>query len=222
MAMLTAFRVIGRALRHLNGNGYLYVWANLAFLLLSVPIITMPAAWAGLCRLSYYAIRQPAAEWDDFVDGFKAFLKRGLLIGVFNLAFVLINWVNLVSTRGDSLGEWALRFVWLSALIGWFFVQFYAYPLYFAMKTPSLRGAFRNAAVMILLNPFFTLALAFALVILWSLSTILLAAWGLLTVSAMAIIANIAVQDRLRKAGFEPPPENVTVENETIYGGDSP
>ncbi|MFN8530852.1 MAG: hypothetical protein U0670_19790 [Anaerolineae bacterium] len=218
--MIAAFRVIGRAIRHLNGNGYIYVWANLAFLLFSIPIITMPAAWAGLCKLSYHALRQPNADWDHFIEGFKEWWKRSIPLSLINVVVIAVNGSNLLSYRGDAVGDWALRLVWIAVLVLWFSVQFYAYPLYYAMETPTIRGAVKNAIVMILLNPLFTIGLLIGLLMIWSLSTILAALWGLLTISAMAIIANAAVQDRLRKAGLQPVPPELPpeVSDEIFYG----
>lgn len=217
--MISAFRVIGRAIRHLNGNGYIYVWANLAFLLFSLPIITMPAAWAGLCKLSYNALRQPNADWDDFIGGFKEWWKRSIPLALINGVFLVINASNLLVYRGSSVADWVMRLVWIGVLAVWFMIQFYAYPLYYAMEKPTIGGAVRNALIMTLMNPLFTIGLMIGLLILWSFSTILAALWLLLTISAMAIIANAAVQDRLRAAGMQLPTEvPAEVADEVFYG----
>lgn len=218
--MGSALRVIWRAYRHLAGNGYVYVWANLAFIALSLPIITMPAAWGALCKLSYNALRQPNAEWRDLIDGFKHLLVKGVFMALVNALVIFINVSNLLGYRGDAAGVWALRFLWIAVLVVWFAIQFYMYPLYYAMEKPTLMGAFRNAAVMVLLNPIFTLTLVIVLLLIWSISTVLFALWLVLTVSFMAVLANIAVQDRIRKAGFDQPPPDVPtqVSDEIFYG----
>jgi len=217
--MRAALGVFRRAIRHLNGNGYIYVWANLAFVLLSLPIITMPAAWAGLSRLTYHAIREPNADWDEFIGGIKEWLVRGVVLALVNATILMLNGFNLLLHPGSTLGDWALRAFWIGFLVVWFSIQFYMYPLYYAMETPTLRGAFRNALIMVIFNPVYTLTLTALLLIVWSFSTILFASWGLLTVSFMAILANVAVQDRIRKAGYDKPktptPE---VADEVFYG----
>jgi hypothetical protein len=217
--MIAALRVVARAYRHLSGNGYLYVWANLAFLVLSLPIVTMPAAWAGLCRLGYGAIRQPNADWNDLIVGFREFVVRGAFMALLNAAVLFINVTNLLSYTGVSALDWGLRLLWILILVAWFSIQFYLYPLYHAMQQPSLMGAFRNAAVMVLLNPVFTLTLSVILLVIWSISSVLFALWFVLTFAFMSVIANIAVQDRIRKAGFDRPRDDVApVEDEIIYG----
>jgi hypothetical protein len=87
------------------------------------------------------------------------------------------------------------------------------------METPTLVGAFRNAAVMILLNPFFTLGVWLGVIVVVVLSTAFPAAWFLLTGAALAAIANSAVQDRLRAAGHEATPvQTEGVSDEAFYG----
>ena len=57
----------------------------------------------------------------------------------------------------------------------------------------------RNALVMVLRNPLFTLALLIVIALLAALSTLLVAAWLLLTWGAISAIANAAVLDRLER-----------------------
>lgn len=202
--MLDGLRTGLRGLQHLQHRGYQYVWINFFWLLLSLPIITAPAAYAGLVRFSYVAHRQPSVSFDEFWQGFRENLKRGALIGLLNLIVVVVNVGNLVSYQTDSSGGVVLlRVVWLIALVGWFAAQIYVWPLLNAMENPSLKGAYRNAGVMMLLNPLFTLGIWFVCAAVIVLSTALPVAWLLVTGSALASIANAAVQSRLLSAGLD-------------------
>lgn len=214
--MLNGLRVIFRGLRHLNLRGYTYVWANVAAVVLCLPIVTIPAAWGGLCKLSYHALRRPNAEWDDFTSGVKEQLGRGILIGLINALVLIINGVNLYNSLGDdSLMTNFLRGVWLFVLFAWFSIQLYFYPLWYAMENPTVTGAIRNAALMVAQNPLFTLTIWLSFLLLWLVSTIFFALWLLLTLSVMAVIANTAVQDRLRAAGIEKPSASPPVDAST-------
>lgn len=199
-AALSAWR---RAARHLNHRGYLYIWANVLWLLLSLPVVTAPAAWAGLCRLTYAAWRTPAPNLDEFWAGFRENLGRGVAIGLLTLVIVLVNAGNLLAYRERGVALNVLRLVWIFALAFWFGLQFYAWPLMQHLERPSLVGAYRNALVMMALNPMFTLVcwLLAALVVVFSLA--LPAAWLLLTGSALAVAATSAVADRVAAAGFD-------------------
>lgn len=201
--MIAGFRACWSGLRHLNHQGYIYIWANLAWILLSLPLVTAPAAWAGLVRLSYHAQSSPSAEFEQFWLGFREHLKRGVALALINAVVIIVNVTNLLAYRNAAgLQADFVRLVWILALVVWGTLQFYAFPLYYAMEKPSLMGAFRNAAVMILLNPLFTLAVLIVTILLIAISTILPAAWLLLTGGALASIASGAVHDRLRAAGF--------------------
>lgn len=199
---MDAFKVWWRALRHLNHRGYIYIWGNLWCVLLSLPLITAPAAWAGLVKMTRRAYATPAADLNDFWAGFRENLRRGAVVGVLNVAIVGINLVNLFAYSGQrGLVSDLMRVVWVLALVVWFSIQLYMWPIFYEMKDPALLGAMRNAAVMIYLNPIFTLLLWIVALPIMALSTYVIALWILLTVSLLAIVAVGAVFDRLQHAG---------------------
>lgn len=202
--MIAGLRAGLRGLAHLWRRSYLYVWANLFWALLTLLIFTAPAAWAGLTRLGYVAHREPLVSLDDFWRGFRETWKMGILLALINLLFIIITVSNLLSYASEiGAGFVALRIVWLGSLLLWLICQYFAWVFYFAMKRPTFTGALRNAAVMMLRNPLFTLGVLVILFLLMAISTILPAAWILIGGAGMACIANSAVQDRLRDAGLE-------------------
>ena len=201
--MAAALSARWRGARHLNHRGYQYIWANVFWAVLSLPVITAPAAFAGLCRFSYVAARQPAPGLDEFWAGFRENLKRGIIAGLLTIVIVTVNGTNLLAYRhSDAQGMAALRFVWGFALVLWFGLQFYAWPLMQHMERPSLKGAYRNALVMMALNPMFTLVCWFLIAIVIVLSLVFPVAWLLLTGSVLAVAATSAVADRVAAAGF--------------------
>lgn len=202
---MAAFRIAWQTLRHLNHRGYVYIWANLMCVACMMPIVTAPAAWAGLVRLTYQMHRAPTADLNDYWQGFRENLRRGLWVALLNAAVIGVNVVNLMAYRDlhDPLTD-GLRFVWFAALALWFTVQLYLWPIMQHMVTPTLKGALRNALVMVMLNPLFTLIVWAFLFLLWSLSTLLTAAWLLLTLSVMSIFLTRAVLDRLGVVVYSP------------------
>jgi uncharacterized membrane protein YesL len=176
-----------------------YIWTNLAFVALSLPVITSPAAWSALCRVGYLAHTDPSeADLAAFWDAFRANLLRALPWGIAHLVFALINFNNLIAySRIDSPVVVALEVIWVIASIVWLGILLYTWPIYYEMARPTLIGATRNALVMVLQNPLFTLTLLAVIALLSVLSTILVASWLLLTWGAISAIANAAVQNRL-------------------------
>jgi uncharacterized membrane protein YesL len=205
--MLSGLQSGWRGLQHLHYRGYQYIWANVLWITLSLPVITAPAAWAGLTRFSYYAHRQPSVSFDEFWQGFRENLIRGALVGILNVVIVLVNVTNLYAYQDETgAGAAILRLVWLLALFIWFAIQLYVWTLLNAMEQPTLKVAYRNAAIMILLNPLFTVGVWLVCAVVIAFSMVFPAAWLLLTGGALAAIANSAVQDRLRAAGFDKSP----------------
>lgn len=202
--MLSGIKAFWHGILHLNHRGYVYVWANVLWACLSLLIIPAPAAWAGLMKMSHRAYRHPSTDIHDFWDGFKENFKRGLLLTLLNVVIVGINVWNLAAYRDSSgIGVIGLRIVWLSVLWVWFTVQLYMWALFYEMETPTLWGAMRNALVMIVLNPMFTIGLWLGVTLVLIFSTMLPITWLLLTGGALAAIANSAVQNRLQNAGYK-------------------
>jgi uncharacterized membrane protein YesL len=205
--MITGLRVGWRGLRHFFGQGWTYIWANVLWIALSLPIVTAPAAWAGMSRFSYHALRQPTTNFAEFWAGFRAHWRGGIVLSLVTLALVLVTLVNLLGfSREGGIVAAVLRILWILIVLGWFGVQLYAGPLLPAMKQPAWKGALRNAGVMFLRHPFFTLGLWLFCAPFIVLSFVLPAAWLLITGGLLAAIGNVAVQDRLRADGIEKAP----------------
>ncbi|MCC7209946.1 MAG: DUF624 domain-containing protein [Anaerolineae bacterium] len=208
--MITGLRAVWRGVRHLNHRGYIYIWANVLWLVCSLPLVTAPAAWAGLVHMSHLAHEGPTANIRDFWDGFRANLRRGLLLALLNALVIVVNISNLIAYQHMSGVEFvALRVFWVTALLLWFAFQLYLWPLYYHMETPTLRGAARNALVMMTLNPLFTLGLWLGILLIAAVSTFLAASWFLLTGSLIAAISVTAVRDRLIAGGYKKPSPDV-------------
>jgi uncharacterized membrane protein YesL len=217
--VIAGARVVWRAVRRLNHQSHLYVWGNLLWVVLSLPLVTAPAAWMALVRLGYLIPRQPGVTMDDFWETFRANWRRGIPLAILNVVIVVVNVSNLL-TYWYAPGVLAsfLRASWVIVLVVWFALQLYAFPLFFAMEQPTLIGAFRNAAVMILQNPLFTLVIAAAALICIALGVLLPPVLLLLVGGAVAVLTNTAVQDRLWAAGIQqPPPEPDEASEQSFY-----
>lgn len=199
-------RAVWRGLRNFRDLGYSYIWANLAFVVLSLPLVTAPAAYSALQRVGHLAYTNPSeADLSAFWDTFRANLLRALPWGVANVAFAVVNFSNLLTYGGGaSPTTLAYEVLWLAAGVVWLGMLLYTWPIYYEMETPSVLGATRNALLMVLRNPFFTLTLLVVILVLAVVSTVLIAAWLLLTFGLIAALGNAAVQDRLERYRARP------------------
>jgi hypothetical protein len=205
--MWAGVRAAGRGFRHFWRRGYLYVWANLFWAALTLLVVTAPSAWAGLVRLSYVAHRDPLVSLDDFWQGFRETWRKTFVLALINIVIIITTLSNLIAYASEpGLGFVIMRTVWILSLVAWFGIQLFVWVFYFAMEQPTLLGAFRNAGVMIITNPLFIVGVLFVILIMGAVSSILPAAWFLLTGGIFAAIANSAVQDRLRDVGIDKSP----------------
>jgi uncharacterized membrane protein YesL len=201
--LFAGLRAWWRGIRHLQHRGYTYIWANVLWFILSLPVVTAPAAWAGMIRLSRTAYLEPQANLDDFWAGFRENLKRGAVLAAVNVVIFGLTWANLTAYQTASGTTFNVaRIVWTLALLLWVTVQLYLWPIFYAMETPNLRGALRNALVMLVLNPLFTLGFILGVAVIVAFSIAFFAAWPLLTGGALAAVSTAAVFDRLEAAGF--------------------
>lgn len=192
-------RAVLRGLGNVRDFGYTYVWTNLAFVALCLPVITAPAAYSALVRVSYLAYTDPSeADLAAFWQTFRANFRRSLFWGSANLAFALINFNNLIAYASiDTPVVMVLEVIWFIATLIWLGMLLYTWPIYYEMSEPTVMGAVRNALVMVLRNPVYTTTLLIMIIVLAAISTVLIACWLLLTWGAITAIANAAVIDRL-------------------------
>ena len=199
---MDAFRIWRRAGRHLQHRGYVYIWANLCFVIVALPIVTAPAGFAGLVKLSRALQRGERADLNTFWSGVRENLGRGAALGFMTLAILMVNISNLAAYEVRTSLDVSLRVIWLAAIWLWPTLMFYYWPLYYAMATPTTVGVLRNSLVIVLRHPRSTLIHTIALIALGILSLILPFLALLLTFSFAAILSTRAVADCLAAADY--------------------
>lgn len=199
MAILQGWRVVLQGISSVRRNGYAYIWGNLAFLLLSLPIVTAPAAYSALVRMAYETQTEPTtADLGLFWETFRENLWRALPWGMVNVLFVGVTFSNFLAyNHVPGFTVFCLRLAWLASTLAWCGIVLYTWALYYEMENPSVWGATRNALVMTLKNPLFTFAVVIGVMLLSAVSTVLPMLWILLTWSAVAAIGTAAVLNRL-------------------------
>jgi len=199
--MWDGLRAVRRGWGNFRNLGYSYIWTNLAFVALCLPVITAPAAYSALMRVGHLAHTDPSeADLGAFWQAFRANFGRALVWGLANALFALVNFNNLIAFSPlDTPLALALEVIWLLAALIWLGMLLYTWPIYYEMREPTVIGAMRNALVMVLRNPLYTLVLLLVILLLAVISTVLVAMWLLLTWGAIAAISNTAVQDRLER-----------------------
>jgi uncharacterized membrane protein YesL len=198
--MGAALRAIFQALNEVRLNGYTYIWANVAFCVLCLPVVTAPAAYAALCLTAREVrVRPWEADLSFFWQAFRAHLWRAMPWGMAQVIFVVINLSNLSSYAGRPEAGWmVLRALWWAAAFVWWGVLQYTWFIYDEMEQPSLWGATQNALMMVLLNPIFTLTIFAVQMLIFVLSVMMPPTFALLTFGITVAISSAAVQNRLQ------------------------
>lgn len=120
---------------------------NALFVLCSLPIITMPGAYAAMTRVNgYYVQERPCNQWKEFFRVFKEEWKRCLPIGLVLLLvpFGLVLICFELMTNMWNIAHYLLLTLCLvtSALL--LLIRYYVFPL-LTWTHLSLREALRNA-----------------------------------------------------------------------------
>jgi len=172
--MSAAFSVFIQSLRLAYQNIGALLRMNLLWLLCSLPIITWPSATAALYAVCYAITRGQEVNAQQFFAGFKRYFVAGLLLGVINSLLLVVlaygvafyfnqpDWLQLAT--GPSL----------LLLVLFLLLQLYLYPLLVAQTEPRLMWMYRNAIILVLRHPLFSLAM-FVLLTVWLLLCLVLA-----------------------------------------------
>jgi uncharacterized membrane protein YesL len=184
------------------------VVANILWLLLSLPIVTWPAATAGLFSIVRRVVQEELevssrdASLGDFWDGFRQYWLRSSLLTAIDLAGLGLIAIALVFYGGST--EEPLR--WLVGPIGlvglaWITAQLYVYPL--LLQRPGSRPweIMREALLMALGYPLSSLSLLVTVLVLLIAAVALAGPVLFVFFSAIAMLQTVALRQIVIQRG---------------------
>jgi uncharacterized membrane protein YesL len=179
----------------------LMVLANIVWLLASIPVVTWPAATAGL----YALVRRVVAEelddasldtrLGDFWDGFRAHWQRNTLVALLDLTGLVVIVVALVS-YGRSPVEplrWLVGPIAL-VLIAWLAANLYVFPLLLHRRHASAWRVLREALLIALAYPLTSISLLVTSLVLAVPAVVLAGPILFVFFSAMATLQTVALR----------------------------
>lgn len=208
--MANPFRALWYTLRDLFDEFFILIVSNLLWLAISlpafffaytflaagsVPLAAMAAllgilpagpATAGLSYLSYRVSDGRAVKVGDFFSGMRTYAQIGwLIVGVWvsGALIIVFNIGFYIGTQGLVGG--LLLGLWAYALLSWLALLLYSFPLILLQEQPDPRTMLRNAAVMVLSHPVFTIVTVLLMLLILVLSTILVAPLVLISVALL-------------------------------------
>jgi len=198
--MKNVFRVFWEALKDLWDELFILVLMNVVTTLLVIPVVTFPPALAGLWNVANQVVDGRSVHWSDYFEGFRRYFWKAWGLALLNILVAII-----VSTSvrfyapgnapfeiNPTLGLW-IRALFAGAGFLWLVIQMYPMALLLEQEDQRLRVALRNAAVLFITNPGFTLVLALLLLMVAVISLFFPVLWFLVTLALFAVVCNKAV-----------------------------
>jgi len=200
---MSIWMVFRRSIKHLNFRGYMYVWANLLWVALTVPIITVPASWAGMMTFAYRSHTQARVSLDDYWDGFRKYFWQSMINAIISAPILIINVTNAFAfSASPDLFSRMLSAFWVFIILVWIGIQFYVWAIMEEMEIPNLLGAYRNAFIMVLKNPLITSLLVCINVFIFGFGLVIIPLTVLLTASVIAILSVATTLRNFEDAGY--------------------
>jgi len=189
--MSESIRVIWEGLQDAFDSMAELVIVNILWVLLTVPVITAPAALAGAYYMTNLIAHRKPVSWRTFFEGFRQFFWLSWGWALANLLAGFIVYSNFVFYKQFS-GNWVayVQGIALGAGLLWLVLQVYIFPLLIEQEDRRLRIAIRNSVVLLVSSPGLALLLIVLLGLVAGLSLLLQVPLLIITVSFSTFLAN--------------------------------
>ncbi|MDY7039846.1 MAG: hypothetical protein SVX38_03180 [Chloroflexota bacterium] len=160
--MRHAFQIFSGSTRDLWDEMFILTGAGLVTFILMLTVVGAPPALAGLFHLTLLVVRKKRVEFGDFWVGFRRYFWSSWKLLGLGLVVTVVMAANIAYCLSPQQHELVLRLMgWINvyALIVWLGTQVYALPLLVRMEDQRTFPILRNALLLCLGYPLFTLTL---------------------------------------------------------------
>jgi hypothetical protein len=174
---------------------------NIYWVLLMLPIITIPPAFAGLYYSTSQLVQNESVTRQTFIEGFKKYFRASYVWFFSNVLVVGLLLFNIDISISVPELSWLqnLMGVYWVLLASWMLLQLYTFPLLIQQDKPRIVLALRNSAILWFKHIPFSFLLSLVIVILIVASIYLYPLWFVITASFTAYLANLGVVFLLSK-----------------------
>lgn len=207
-----AFRVLWTACKDYYEEMFTLVGANLLWVVLAIPVLTIPPATAGMLYLTNQIAHRRRIEFRMFFEGFKKYFWQSYLLALLNLLVAVLVYTNL-AFYAQMEGQWTVivRGIFVGLAVMWVLIQMYVFPMLLEQEEPRLLLALRNAAFLAFASPITSLILGVLMVLVAVLSIGLTLPFAVAMAALLSLMANGAVLTLLVHFKIRKPPEEDTV-----------
>ena len=169
-------------------------YLELPWLSILLLLFLLPPSTAGVYYYAHELSHDGSASFSVFWEGTKKYLLKSWLVAWLGVLVAVALAANIWFYGGFE-GGWVIwvQAFFLSLLVYWLATQIYLFPMLLSLKEEKLLLAIRNAALLVVTNPLFTLLLALLLVATIVLSVVVVLPAVFLTTGLVALVANRAV-----------------------------
>ena len=169
-------------------------YLELPWLSIVLLLFLLPPPTAGVYYYTYELSRDRSASFSVFWEGTKKYLVKSWLVAWLGVLVAVALAANIWFYGGFE-GGWVIwvQAFFLSLLVYWIATQMYLFPMLLSLEEEKLLLATRNAALLVVTNPLFTLLLALLLVATIVLSVVVVLPAVFLTTGLVTLIVNRAV-----------------------------
>ena len=220
--MADAFRITWQSLKDLWDEFVLLIILNviwsLSVLLMIAPLLLwggsnptpalalsfalfwpLPIISGALCFVTNQIARGKAVGWGTFVTGLRCYWAKSLGVAVINLVVIALIASNIQFYGLILQGTWTnfAVSIWLVIGLYWLITQIYWFPMILELESEKVLEALRNALVLVIISPGFSVTAAVILAILTILCIVLTVPLLLFMTVLLLLISNRATCDRL-------------------------
>lgn len=150
---------------------------NLLFLLFSLPVITIPASYTALSRVTAMIVRnEPVSVWEDFFGAFRSNFVSSLAVGLATMSAPVLAFyaVPFYRTYAEQNPVFLLPLaIVVLATVFQILMSFYAYPMLSSLDMKA-RTVIRNSALLTLVKLPRNLLVLLLVAAIWVVVTLLL------------------------------------------------
>ena len=205
---MKAFVVMGRVLKAAYEDLFLCVFMSIAWWIGLLPIVTIAPVIMATNRVANRIANYKRVDNSFFWEALRQHIGRGWLMVLLTLgvpAAVVFNIWFYANSQG-YLRIVGVAWLWMLLLV--IMISQYFIPLFWQQDEPSIKLALRNATILALRNPLYTLLILLFQLVLLALSVGLPLPLVLLWPALAALTGNFALTGLLQEMGLAPePPE---------------
>lgn len=207
---MKAFVVMGRTFKAAYDELFLCVFMSVAWWVGTLLILPAAPVTLGIHQIANRMANYKRVDSSFFWEAARSHIRRGWLLYLINLLIPVVIGVSIVFYF--SLSGWMsiLAFVCMWLLLFVLMIGQYLFPLFWQQDEPNIRMMIRNAVLLALQHPLYTLLMLLFQILLIAISVVITLPLFLLTPALIAIAANFALTGILQEMGLAPQPPQPT------------